>query len=194
MSVDWARVERWHGLMLDDDIDEIRQVFAADGARGPRIEWDPAADALKLKPLQFTLDHWNRAVDRFGTPTTRMVDPIELVPALGYLLLVDVLDGGIDFNYRLYGSIVSSVSGLDMTGKRLSDHPASPHIRDFSLALYRAVIVRREPVWSQYGPAAAISTSAWERVIMPLVDDEGRVCRFLVAIVPIGLDGHMLRG
>jgi hypothetical protein len=194
MTVDWARVGRWQQLMLANDLDEIRQTFAADKARGPRIEWCPTVDLIKPKPLKFALDYWNRAVARFGAPKVRLVDPVELVPALGYILLVDVVDDGADFSYRLFGSIVASVSDLDMTGKRLTEHPASPYIRDFGLAMYRAALERREPIWTQYGPSVSIRTSSWERVAMPLVDDNGTICRFLVAIAPIGLDGEPLRG
>jgi len=193
-SVDPARVERWLGLLLKGDLEEIRRVFAADGARGPSIRWRPAVGDIGPKAMQFALDYWQRAVEALGGPKTRLVDPVQLAPALGYLLLVDVVDDGRDFSYRLYGSVAGSVSGFDMTHKRLSEHPASRYIREFSTALYRAVIERREPVWSHYGPAVAMSTAAWERIVLPLVDDNNRICRFLVATVPIGLDGQPLRG
>ncbi len=193
MSVDWERVERWKVLLLDDDPGELQEVFRAAGARGPQVRWDPPADALPRPPMRFALDLWHQAAAT-GLPTTKFVDPIRLAPALGYLLLVDVVDGGRDFTYRLFGSYISAVSGFDMTGRKLSVHPASPYIREFSMALYRAAMIRREPVWSHYGPAMAVSTAAWERIVLPLVDDEGTVCRFLVAIVPIGLDGAVLKG
>jgi len=193
-SIDQARIEHWRALLLRGELDEIRRVFAADGARGPSIRWRPAVREIEPKAMQFALDYWQRAVETMGRPKTGLVDPVQLAPALGYLLLVDVIDGGADFSYRLFGSIVGSVSGFDMTRKRLSEHPASRYIREFSMALYRAVIECREPVWSHYGPAVAISTAAWERVVLPLVDDDDQVCRFLVATVPIGLDGQPLRG
>lgn len=193
MSIDWGRIERWKTLLQDDDLTELRDLFQANGARGPSIQWDPAVEDLKLAPMKFTLDCWHKAATT-GLPTTQFVDPIRLAPALGYLLLVDVIDGGHDFTYRLFGSYVSAVSGFDMTRKRLSDHPASAHIREFSMALYRAAMIRREPVWSHYGPAMAVSTAAWERIVLPLTDADGTICRFLVATVPIGLDGNALKG
>lgn len=192
MSIDWNRVERWKTLLLDGRLAELQEVFAAHGARGPSIKWRPTVDELRQKPMKFALDRWLRAATE-GLPTTGLVDPIEFAPALGYLLLVDVLDGGHDFAYRLFGSHVSAVSGFDMTRKKLSEHPASGYIREFSMALYRAAIVRREPAWSHYGPAMAVSTAAWERVVLPLADDGGTACRFLVATVPIGLDGNPVR-
>lgn len=191
MSVDWDRIARWKTQLQDDDPTELRAVFSAHGARGPSIEWDPPVAGIRPMPLRFTLDLWHRAA-RGGLPTTRLVDPIKLAPALGYLLLVDVVEDGHDFVYRLCGTHVSAVSGLDMTGKKLSERSASPYIREFSIALYRAVMIRREPVWSLYGAAMPIRTTAWERLILPLVDAGGTVCRFLVAIVPIGSDGNII--
>jgi hypothetical protein len=193
MSLDWARIERWKTLLRDNDPGELQALFQANGARGPSIAWDPSVDSIGPKPMKFTLDLWHRAAT-LGLPTTRFVDPIDLAPALGYLLLVDVIDGGADFSYRLFGTHISVVSGFDLTHKKLSDHPASSYIREFSMALYRAAIIRREPVWSHYGPAMAVSTAAWERVVLPLVDATGTICRFLVATVPIGLDGKPLKG
>jgi len=192
MSVDWDRIERWTTLLQDDDLTELQDLFRANGARGPAIKWDPSVEDLKPEPMKFALDCWHKAAAT-GLPRTQFVDPIKLAPSLGYLLLVDVVDGGRDFAYRLFGSHVSAVSGFDMTRKKLSDHPASAYIREFSMALYRAVIIRREPVWSHFGPAMAVSTAAWERVVMPLVDGDGTICRFLVATVPIGLDGTALK-
>ena len=192
MSVDWARAERWTELLLKEQLAELQAVFAAHGARGPSIKWRPTVDELQWQPMKFALDRWTQAATD-GVPTTRLVDPIEFAPALGYLLLVDILDGGHDFTYRLFGSHVSAVSGFDMTRKKLSEHPASVYIREFSIALYRAAIIRREPAWSHYGPAMAVSTAAWERVVLPLTDDAGTVCRFLVATVPISLDGDVLK-
>jgi hypothetical protein len=192
MSVDWARAERWTNLLLDGRLAELQQVFAAHGARGPSIKWRPTGDELQWKPMKFALDRWTQAAAD-GVPTTRLVDPIEFAPALGYLLLVDVVDGGHDFTYRLFGSLVSAVSGFDMTRKNLSEHPASAYIREFSIALYRAAIIRREPAWSHYGPAMAVSTAAWERVVLPLTDEVGTIRRFLVATVPISIDGNVLK-
>lgn len=192
MSVDWARIERWQSLLEAGDPGEVQQLFRANGARGPSIKWRPMPTDIEPAPMKFTLDLWKQAaVD--GVPTTRFVDPVALAPALGYLMLVDVVDDGREFVYRLFGTRITAVSGFDMTRKKLSDHPASVYIREFSIALYRAAIRRREPVWSHFGPAMAVSTAAWERVVMPLVDGDGTICRFLVATVPIGLDGTALK-
>jgi hypothetical protein len=193
MTLNWGRVDQWRESLLEGDITGIEREFKANGARGPSIKWRPAPGDQKQKQLKFLLEYWLDATRVFGAPSIGMIDPVRLAPALGYILIVDVVDGGRDFSYRLFGSFISTVSGFDMTRKPLSQHPASSYIREFSIALYRAIMVRKEPAWTFYGPAMAINTTAWERIVLPLVDEAGAVCRFLVGTLPIGLDGHPLR-
>src|SRR5262245_27250689 len=47
----------------------------------------------------------------------------QLQPWLGNLILLDVIDGGKDFRYRLFGSVIAREAGFDLTGKFLSDYP-----------------------------------------------------------------------
>jgi len=192
MSLDWDRIERWQPLLEQGEVSELRDLFGAAGARGPGVKWRPEPADLSQRQAKFALAHWLGAASD-GVPSLRIVDPVALAPALGYLMIVEVVDGARDVIYRLIGTNLIAVSGFDMTRKRLSEHPMSSYIRDYSMALYRAVIARREPVWSHYGPAAAVATAAWERVILPLADDAGAIVRFLVAAVPIGLNGEALR-
>ncbi len=113
-------------------------------------------------------------------------------PALGYVMLVDLVRGGEDFRYRLYGSRVAAISGFDVTGRLVSEHPASAYIIEFTLALYRAALRRRLPVFSAHGPPATLHTAAWHRLVLPLADATGEVMRFLVGIVPIAYNGRPL--
>jgi hypothetical protein len=80
-----------------------------------------------------------------------------------------------------------------MTGKLVSEHYASPHVVDFSLAGYRAVYRRREPLYTLRHPAGAQYTRSWERLVLPLLDDDGRVGRMLVGNVPTDYLGEAIR-
>ena len=88
------------------------------------------------------LDAWERA-ETDGTLTA----------------LVDVVDRGADFRSRLFGSKIALVSGFDVTGRLVSQHPASPYIVAFTLAAYRAVLQRGEPMATVHSPPPAVSTS-----------------------------------
>jgi hypothetical protein len=108
-------------------------------------------------------------------------------------MLLDLVEGGRDFRYRLYGSMIASISGFDMTGKLLSEHPASPYVTEFALASYRAAVQRREPVFSERHPVGAVQATRWQRVALPLIDDDGVVTRLLAGTAPIARDGRTLR-
>src|SRR5690242_5495456 len=111
-------------------------------------------------------------------------------PALGYIMLLDLVDGGRDFRYRLYGSIITAVSGVEMTGKLVSSHPASPYVVEFALAAYRATLARGVPLLTEHGPPTSVNTHEWHRLVLPLAGDDGAISRFLVGNLPIARNGQ----
>jgi hypothetical protein len=113
-------------------------------------------------------------------------------PALGYVLLADIVEGGRDFRYRLYGSITARVSDVEMTGRLMSEFPASSYVMEFTLATTRAARQRREPLYTERTPAAAERTTRWQRLMLPYVDDTGAITRILIGTVPIAGDGRVI--
>jgi hypothetical protein len=187
------RVERWTQALLDGCLDDIVTAFAADDTDAPVVVWNPVGAEMRSEMLRFLLEHWRALAGGQAMPSVSALDPQALRPVLGYVLLVDPINGGADFRYRLYGSLVASVSGRDMTGKRVSEHHASPHVVDFSLAGYRAVYRRPAPLYTLRHPARALYTRAWERLVLPLVDATGGVGRLLVGNVPTDYAGAAIR-
>jgi len=190
---DAARRERWARALLDGRFDEINGAFAQDNTEPPTVVWNPEHKQLQSKVLWFLLDHWNGLRGAAAAPPMAALDPVDLRQALGYVLLIDPLDDGADFRYRLYGSLIATVSGADLTGKRVSEHHASGHVVDFSLAGYRAAYLRAEPLYTLRHPARAVHTRSWERLVLPLLAKDGRVGRFLVGNVPTDHLGGTIR-
>ncbi|MGE5202072.1 MAG: PAS domain-containing protein [Acidobacteriota bacterium] len=183
-------VEKWTRDILAGELAEIREAFAERGAAGPELAWSPTAEVLPSAQLQFLLEYWRVRAGERRAPTIRDIDPIEMRPALGFIVLTDVIAGGADFRFRLYGSTVAAVSGFDLTGKRLSEHPAPDYVSAFYLALYRAAYRRVEPVSTTHRPPLAVHTHTWHRLMLPLADDSGEVVRFLSGNVPIRSNGE----
>jgi hypothetical protein len=192
-TLDWKRVDQWTADIVAGDMAAIRAVFVDHGAQPPVLVWNPSLDHVSEDTMRFLAQYW-RDIAHAGTlPHIKRIDPVELRPALGYVLLLDAIEGGHDFRYRLYGSIVARVSGFDMTGKKLSEMPVSTYVREFGIASYRAALQRREPVYTERNPVGAAHTTSWQRIALPLVDDSGAVVRFLVGTTPIASDGRPLR-
>ncbi len=64
---------------------------------------------------------WSR-LSCSGLPARRDLDPLSFGPrVLPNMALIDVLDGGRDYRWRLSGERVSALMGTSLTGKRLSE-------------------------------------------------------------------------
>jgi len=161
----------------------IAALFAAIDSPPPTNRWDPREDELQDGPLRFLLRFWHDRAKAGGLPASRSIDALELGPALGYVMLLEPLDGGTDFAYRVYGTIIAEHAGIEMTGKRVWDLPA-PLVAAFFVATYRAVCQERRPLFSHHTTHHTIQVAHWNRLILPFADADGTVDRLLVGNVP----------
>jgi hypothetical protein len=151
----------------------------------PFVQEDPDPAAFEDRRLGQLLDYW-RALPRTGDlPAAETIDPAALVFILGWLMIIDPIDGGADFNYRLYGTNIAEVMGRDLTGCKLSD--SFPQVAAFASGVYRNAMRDRRPVLTRHTPPRRIVVSRWERLILPFAGSDGSVARFLVGAVVLGL-------
>lgn len=188
-----TRREAWTQAIVSDRTEAIVATFLAAGADSPSFVWNPGHEALRTDQNHFLLDYWHAKRGSARTPPVAAIDPTEMRPALGYLMLVEPIEDGHDFRYRLYGSLLATVSGADLTGRCVSEHWASDYVVDFSLASYRAVYLRGEPLYTLRHPARAEYTRSWERLILPFADETGAITRFVVGNVPVDRTGDVVR-
>lgn len=167
--------------------------YAEHNSGVPSLVWNPAPERLAAAPLRFLLDHWRNLAGNGRPPELTRIDPIELKPALGYIVLLEPIEGARDFRYRLYGSTVAGISGFDMTGKLVSEMRASSYVAEFTIATYRAVMTRLMPAYTERTPVGALRTTSWQRIALPFVDRTGAAARILAATVPIGRHGGIVR-
>ncbi len=139
--------------------------------------------------LQTVYNFWLDLPKVDGVADTEKIDPNELVSALGYLALVDVLEGD-DYRYALFGSKMARVSEVDMTGKTLSDFETTDDVKTFVWACYQVATELRQPLYTIHQAPPEITVSRWHRVILPL-GKGGRITRFLVCSIPITADGQI---
>ncbi len=162
----------------------LNAYLAQHGARLAALHWQPEPAQIADNPLRFLLQYWQSLKPADGIPPVSAISPLEMRPALGYILLIDVLEQGWDGRFRLYGTKVAEMYGCDMTGRLLSEIDNGNYISLFFRALYRAAWLSRRPVYSHHEPPPRVSVRDWRRLVLPLGNAEGEVCRFLVGNVP----------
>ena len=190
--LDWKRIADWTDWIVSGETGDIAGVFAAEGLSAPVVHWSPREDDLLVEPLRVLLAYWSELRGTGAMPHYQQVDPVAMRSALGFVMLLEPIEGGCDFRYRLFGSIVARVSGFDMTGKLMSSHRASSYANELAIASTRACMQRRLPLYTERQPAGAERTVSWPRLALPLADDSGVVVRFLAGTVPIDREGRII--
>ncbi|MFM7346430.1 MAG: hypothetical protein ACKO1J_13815 [Tagaea sp.] len=93
----------------------------------------------------------------------------DMVPWLGWISILKVIDGGRDFRFTLHGTAMVERHRHDLTGVRASEMPkawretASPGFLDV-VATPRALFTRHHVTTDLYD-------YAWERALVPCADD-----------------------
>lgn len=167
-----------------DDHPRTARFFADNDAQPPVLIWDPPEAALPEGPLRFLAAFWRARRAPGALPGIDVVDPLALKPALGYMMLLDVLDDGWDYRYRVYGSLIARRLGRDLTGARTSEIARTAFTGTFYIAGYRAVIARRLPLFSVSSSPGYVQATDWRRLALPLAGPDGGVKRLLVGNVP----------
>ncbi len=190
--LNWPRIDEWTSLVLGDDIAAIAAVFQQHGAGTPEAVRNPTPEQIPPGPLRFLAMHW-QTIAAGSLPHLSEIDPFKLRPALGYLMVLEPIEGGCDFRYRLYGSAIARISGFDMTARRASEHPASAYVSEFGIAVYRATLTARMPIYTTRRPVGAELAMRWHRLTLPFVDDSGTPARILAGTAAIDPGGRLVK-
>lgn len=149
----------------------------------------PKLDDPRLNAL---FEYWDGKRANRPYPDRSDIDPIEMKPWLGHLMLVDRTPGG-DYIYRLYGSAFVDEFKLDMTGQSINGLP--PERRDLIRAEYDSVAIPGIPASRQYTAMFEYSSRdgrstwkvqrSWERLVLPLSAGSSDVGVLLVGAYPL---------
>lgn len=129
-----------------------------------------------------TLAYWmGKRRDR-PMPSRRDIEPAEIPRLLANLQLIDVIDGGSRFRYRLIGTALVDAFGRDYTGKHL-DKLFPDERGAFAQGLYQAVCNARHPMFlrNTYNTTRAVDIVA-NRLYLPLSEDGANVNVILGAL------------
>ncbi len=153
---------------------------------GARWGWNPAESDLLDDRLVLLLNRWNQLRGDALMPPVVAIDPVELAPALGYIMLLDVVEDCYDCRYRLYGTGISAHAGRDWTGALVSEmnRRTGTNVALFYRAGYRAIYRRPTPMYTWHRSPRWITAASWRRLILPFAGPDGAVARFLVGNIP----------
>ena len=125
-------------------------------------------------------DFWNEKRGRRRMPAWKDVSVPELRPWLGHLNLLDVLDGGADFRFRVYGTKIAATFGIDHTGQRVSELP--PSMADVLRSDYAEVCRTGRPVLVDRQRSAYEDFLRAEKLILPLSKDDTAPDMLLIGV------------
>lgn len=140
--------------------------------------------------LAEALDHWNRIRRPGPIPQRTALDPVDIPKLLPHSELIDVIDGGADFRYRLLGSDIVLVSRQNYTGLRVSEIPDQRPPSVIS-SLYRACVNERRPIsvaLPYVGTVAEVARIA--ALVLPLADRDGAISVLWGLVVATAPDGR----
>jgi len=126
---------------------------------------------------------WKSKCTGHRLPSRANIDPVEIVALLPYVTLVDVVQPGPEFVYRLVGAHERRHRGANPTGKSLDD-AYSGLDREYCYGNYRYVAGTGQHLFdSTPEPAATGELVASEVLFVPLADDGETVDTIMVCAV-----------
>jgi hypothetical protein len=147
----------------------------------------PVAEADLDARLRGLIDYWGTKCHGRRFPARADLDPIELKPWLGHLLMVDVVpqpNHEVRFRYRLFGTEFIFYHGADMTGHWL-DEIVNPAFREELLARYRGVVQDGNLRALSYDYLIGGLRHRFQAVLLPLSSDGETVNIVLGCGVPV---------
>lgn len=145
------------------------------------IKWNPNSIDINIPQISFALSWWNKNCLCNVLPDPSVIKPENLKPVLGKMAIVEPVNNGENFKYRLYGSNILPESYKDLTNKKVTDI-WSP-LRTYFLINYRAVFFGKKPLFSTHKPHISLDIKN-ARLILPFgINNE--VTRLLIVNIQI---------
>lgn len=144
---------------------------------------EDVATATRHPLLRRLFAYWlDKAAGRIA-PARGDIDPVDFSYAIGWVTLVDVLEGGAEFQARVFGGAMAMLAGQELSG-RTSAAIQDPELRQAIMANLRWVVTNRRPLRIYRELTTAQRRYRYEMVILPLSSDGQTVDQLLMAATP----------
>lgn len=101
-------------------------------------------DQIKAEILREISRYWRGKCREGALPSRADLDPIDIPALLAHVFLIDVVDGGRDFRYRLLGTHIVESVGFEFTGQLVSEFMRD-HEEEILAPDYHKLVEGREP-------------------------------------------------
>lgn len=144
-------------------------------------------DMTSLLVLSFH-KFWTEYCCGAAIPDRAHFTPESLLPWIGHVQIVEVVDGGRDFFHRIVGTEIVSVIGRDLSRKYVSESDYKIGA-EAMLGRYRETMARAVPTFRKGSMIWALNNSwiAFESVTAPLCRGTGEVDQLITVIDYPGL-------
>jgi hypothetical protein len=100
------------------------------------------------RSIEALVEYWQSKCAGRPMPRRADIDPVEIPAHLADVMLIDVLDGGADFRYRLVGTRIVQAMARDATSRRISElHGGQPGIFAKVRSLYLRPVLLKRPIF-----------------------------------------------
>jgi hypothetical protein len=138
----------------------------------PKVEYDGTTELPPV--LNFLRAYWLNKRGERRLPSRHDISPAELKSQLPFVLLIDVVEGGEDFRYRLTGTYLRQFFPADPVGRLMSQvlAPFGTSSVQATLEAYRRVMRASAPVRiTGSGAWYAQNPKFFDAMLAPLSDD-----------------------
>ena len=161
------------GEIFDDQHMSTHVQYYSESDVGSRPDFEDVVACYRI---------WKEFCGDRPAPLRTHLKPERFGKLLNHLVLLDVLEGGGDFRYVIFGALHERHYGDRLTGRRLSELGTAGGPAEPILDLFRQCVADCVPIWHVLFYLSVMKTvKAAQGCIMPLVDDDGRVTSMLGA-------------
>jgi hypothetical protein len=138
-----------------------------------------ALDAIESPLVRQGAEYWRRLKGTRSYPARAEMTPREMLPLLRNVVVLRLIDGGADYEYRIVGDAHVISHGFSMQGMKVSDiDKYSPGYGPVLKGLYDRAVRRRDVYafrgWMERGDAQKKYIYS-ESVFMPMGPDEATI-------------------
>lgn len=139
------------------------------------------------EPLERALAYWQEIKGDASMPRRDDMVPERIVALWPHILMVDVLDGGADYHFRLVGQRLVDSYG-EQTGRNLSNATISEVVRDRCRRIFDYCLEQAAPAYAYWSEAASHRRPLIdvEALCLPLSSDGSTLDRML----SLNVNGH----